>query len=78
MTKETPCILVVDDEFRYVETIKLNLEARGYEVVTARDGQEAVELAAKKTLLSFSWIFVCAGRQLKVESRNIETTASHV
>jgi len=40
-------ILVVDDEPRYVRAIKVNLEASGYEVVTATDGQSAVELAAQ-------------------------------
>jgi two-component system KDP operon response regulator KdpE len=35
-------ILVVDDEPRYVWTIRVNLEARGYEVLVAHDGQEAL------------------------------------
>jgi DNA-binding response OmpR family regulator len=39
-------ILVADDEPRYVRAIKVNLEASGYDVITARDGQMAVELAA--------------------------------
>lgn len=41
-------ILVVDDEARYVRLIRVNLEASGYEVITAEDGSEAVELAAEK------------------------------
>ncbi len=40
-------ILVVDDEPGYVWTMQVNLEARGYEVLVARDGQTAVELAAR-------------------------------
>jgi chemotaxis response regulator CheB len=39
-------ILVVDDEPRYVRAIQVNLEASGYEVLAARDGQTAIELAA--------------------------------
>src|SRR5512141_589215 len=39
-------ILVVDDEPRYVRAIQVNLEARGFEVVTAANGQTAVNLAA--------------------------------
>ncbi|MGD1993361.1 MAG: response regulator transcription factor [Anaerolineae bacterium] len=39
-------ILVVDDEPNYVYLVKLNLEARGYEVLTARDGEQAVRIAA--------------------------------
>lgn len=39
-------IIVVDDEVRYVRAIQVNLEASGYEVLTASDGQQAVELVA--------------------------------
>ncbi len=46
MSKGRIRILVADDEPRYVRAIKVNLEASGYEVITARDGQMAVELAA--------------------------------
>lgn len=42
----TSRILVVDDEPKYVRVVKINLEARGYTVLTAADGQTAVELAA--------------------------------
>ncbi len=38
--------MVADDEPRYVRAIKINLEATGYEVVTASDGPAAVEIAA--------------------------------
>jgi len=43
-------ILVVDDEPKYVRTIRLNLEAHGYKVLTAGDGADAVELAARHSL----------------------------
>ena len=39
-------ILVVEDEPRYLRAIKINLEASGYEVSTARVGQTAIQLAA--------------------------------
>jgi len=39
-------ILVADDEIRYVRAIQVNLEAVGYEVLVARDGQQALELVA--------------------------------
>jgi len=45
MNKGKVRILVVDDEPRYVWTIQVNLEARGYAVIVAGDGQKAVELA---------------------------------
>jgi DNA-binding response OmpR family regulator len=41
-------ILVVDDEPRYAWGTKVNLESRGYEVLTARDGQAALDLTASE------------------------------
>jgi DNA-binding response OmpR family regulator len=49
MHKDKSRILVVDDEPRYVWAIRVNLEARGYTVLTAANGQKAVELVAGKT-----------------------------
>jgi chemotaxis response regulator CheB len=46
MTMTAERILVVDDEPRYVGAIQVNLEVSGYEVLAARDGQTAIELAA--------------------------------
>ncbi|MFH1440656.1 MAG: response regulator [Candidatus Omnitrophota bacterium] len=40
-------ILLVDDEKDLVETVVFQLEASGYEVITAYDGQEALEKARK-------------------------------
>jgi DNA-binding response OmpR family regulator len=48
MHKGKARILVVDDEPRYVWTIKVNLEARGYEVIEAQDGGMALDLAASE------------------------------
>lgn len=39
------CILLVDDEKDLVETVSFRLQAAGYEVVPAYDGQEALEKA---------------------------------
>jgi two-component system KDP operon response regulator KdpE len=41
-------ILVAEDEPRYIWAIQTNLEARGYQVLTAPDGQTAVDLAASE------------------------------
>jgi two-component system, OmpR family, alkaline phosphatase synthesis response regulator PhoP len=38
-------ILVVDDEADLVETLKFRLEATGYEVISAIDGQEGLKKA---------------------------------
>jgi len=41
-------ILVVDDEAQAVKMMKMSLEADGYEVTGAYDGQEALERARKE------------------------------
>ncbi len=41
-------ILVADDEPRYVRAMQVSLEMHGYQVVAARDGQEALALAASE------------------------------
>jgi two-component system cell cycle response regulator len=45
-TESTGCILVVDDHEDNVELLRARLEAWGYEVRTARDGQEALDSVA--------------------------------
>ena len=40
-------IMVVDDEVGVVELLKRVIEANGYQVVTCRNGQEALEELAK-------------------------------
>ena len=41
-------LLLVDDETELVELIKFRLEASGYEVLTAIDGQQALEVARRE------------------------------
>jgi CheY-like chemotaxis protein len=41
-------ILVADDESHILHVVSLKLRNAGYRVVTARDGQEALELAAQE------------------------------
>ena len=41
-------ILVVDDEEQLALAVKIRLQSRGYQVVTASDGQQALELAAQE------------------------------
>ena len=36
-------VLIVDDEPRYLRLLEANLRTEGYEVVTAQDGQQAIE-----------------------------------
>jgi DNA-binding response OmpR family regulator len=48
MVKGEYRILVVDDEARYLWAIRINLEARGYEVITAEDGRSAIKQVAAR------------------------------
>ena len=41
MNKRKVRILVVDDEPRYIRAVRVNLEASGYEVLTAQNGLAA-------------------------------------
>lgn len=41
-------VLIVDDEQDLVETLKFRLEAKGYEVISAFDGQEGLDKAHKE------------------------------
>lgn len=41
-------LLIVDDEKDMVFAVKLQLEANGFDVITAHDGQAALELARKE------------------------------
>ena len=45
--EESKTILVVDDEPRYLRLVEVNLETEDYEVRTAADGQEAVDIVAQ-------------------------------
>ena len=49
MTSATPkTILVADDESHILNVVSLKLRNAGYRVLTARDGQEALELAVQE------------------------------
>jgi CheY-like chemotaxis protein len=48
MQKMTKTILVADDESHILHVVSLKLRNAGYRVVTARDGQEALELAEQE------------------------------
>lgn len=40
-------VLVVDDDPALVRTLRINLRARGYEVIVARDGRTALQVVAE-------------------------------
>ena len=41
-------ILIVDDEITFIKTAQIRLEAIGYEVISAHDGEEGLEKAEKE------------------------------
>ena len=45
---EAKKILIADDEQQLVLAMKIRLQSRGYQVVTASDGQQALELAEQE------------------------------
>lgn len=40
-------VLVIDDEPEFVEAVRMRLEASGYEVIAAYDGEEGIEKARR-------------------------------
>ena len=45
MNREKPLILVVDDETHILHVVSLKLQKSGYEIITAEDGEEGLEVA---------------------------------
>ncbi len=41
-------LLIVDDEAKYVLSLRFILERQGFDVITAADGQRALELAERE------------------------------
>jgi len=46
---ETARVLVVDDDFDFVESLKMMLENQSYEVITAYDGVEGLKKAKEES-----------------------------
>ena len=42
-------ILVVDDEPRYLRLLQINLQTEGYEIITATNGEDALELISMQS-----------------------------
>jgi two-component system, OmpR family, alkaline phosphatase synthesis response regulator PhoP len=48
MTRAKPLILIADDESHILHVVALKLGNAGYDIVTAADGEEALELALER------------------------------
>lgn len=75
-----PKILVVDDEESIIELVKFNLEREGYQVVTAKDGDKALNLVREEMpdliildvmLPGVDGITVCRNINSNPETKNI-------
>ena len=74
-----PTILIVEDEAALVTLLRYNLERDGYRIVEARDGEEALIVAAEEqpdlilldwALPNLSGIEVCRRLRSRTETRN--------
>lgn len=58
MTRQSPCVLVVEDEGAQREVLQYNLEAEGFEVVVADNGEDALLLVQEEQpdLMVLDWM----------------------
>ena len=58
MTRQSPCVLVVEDEGAQREVLQYNLEAEGFSVVVADNGEDALLLVAEEQpdLIVLDWM----------------------
>lgn len=80
MSKDQPRVLVVEDEPAQLEVLAYNLEAEGFSVSRARDGEEAILLIAEDApdIIVLDWMMpnisgieVCRRIKSKPETRSI-------
>jgi len=77
MNRDKPLILVVDDETHILHVVSLKLAKSGYEVITAEDGEEGLEVALEHkpdlVITDFQMPFM-TGLELCVALKEHETT----
>ena len=58
MSRQTPCVLVVEDEGAQREVLQYNLEAEGFDVVVADNGEDALLLVQEEQpdLIVLDWM----------------------
>ncbi len=80
MSVDQPVVLVVEDELAQREVLAYNLEADGFKVVKAENGEEAMLVVAEDMpdIIVLDWMMpnlsgieVCRRLKTKVETRNI-------
>lgn len=79
MSDKKPLILVVDDETHILHVVSLKLSNAGYEVITAEDGEEGLELALQRNpdviITDFQMPYM-SGLELCTELKQHEVTRS--
>ena len=78
MKRDKPLILVVDDETHILHVVSLKLTRAGYDVITAEDGEEALELALEElpdVLITDFQMPIMTGLDLCIQMKQHEDTA---
>jgi CheY-like chemotaxis protein len=82
MTQDKPLILVVDDETHILHVVSLKLANAGYDVITAEDGEEGLEVALERqpdlVITDYQMPFMTGLElcvKLKQDSRTAQTPA---
>lgn len=80
MMQTTPCVLVVEDEPAQREVLAYNLEAQGFRVIQADNGEEALLLVEEETpdLIVLDWMLpnvsgieVCRRLKIRPETKGV-------
>nr|WP_272004628.1 phosphate regulon transcriptional regulator PhoB [Roseovarius sp. ZX-A-9] len=80
MNRDRPCVLLVEDEAAQRQMLSYNLEADGYQVVMAEDGEEALLVAAETSpdVIVLDWMMpkvsgieVCRQLKTRAETRGV-------
>ena len=70
-------ILIADDEPDILEIVSFNLQAEGYEVFTAKNGNEAIEIAKKTRFKKKEFNFFCKSRFKMVQDFVVSVPLLH-
>jgi len=77
MSRNKPLILVVDDETHILHVVTLKLAKAGYDVITAEDGEEGLEMAIQHgpdiVITDFQMPFM-SGLELCIQMKKHEKT----
>ena len=80
VNRDRPCVLLVEDEAAQRQMLSYNLEADGYQVVMAEDGEEALLVAAETSpdVIVLDWMMpkvsgieVCRQLKTRAETRGV-------